>query len=144
MWRSTSMDSTATGRPRVCILWRGGVSCPVSVAWHFYVAAHWSKDRCYKQATSSYDLRCFTATLNPNKQTNLIRPILSVCFLWPSHEKNAYVAKMWSHLSNNSELRRGGLVVSASASHVVSRGFALTPVHTKDHHKMPPCFARRR
>ena len=26
------------GRPRVCILWRGGVSCPVSVAWHSSVA----------------------------------------------------------------------------------------------------------
>ena len=29
-----SMDSTATGRPRVCILWQNGVSCSVSVAWH--------------------------------------------------------------------------------------------------------------
>ena len=63
------MDSTATGRPRVCILWRGGVSCPVSAAWHFCVAAHWSKYHCYKQAPSWYDLRCFKATLNPNKQT---------------------------------------------------------------------------
>ena len=67
--RSTSMDSTATGWPRVCILWRGGVSCPVSAAWHFCVAAHWSKYHCYKQAPSWYDLRCFKATLNP-KQTN--------------------------------------------------------------------------
>ena len=64
------MDSTATGRPRVCILWRGGVSCPVSAAWHFCVAAHWSKYHCYKQAPSWYDLRCFKAMLNPNKQTN--------------------------------------------------------------------------
>ena len=31
VWSSTSMDSTATGRPRVRILWRGGVSCPASV-----------------------------------------------------------------------------------------------------------------
>ena len=52
-----------------CILWRGGVSCPVSAAWHFCVAAHWSKHHCYKQAPSWYDLRCFKATLKP-KQTN--------------------------------------------------------------------------
>ena len=71
VWRSTLMDSTATGRPRVCILWLGGVSCLVSAAWHFCVAAHWSKCHCYKQAPSWYDLRCFKATLNPNKQTNL-------------------------------------------------------------------------
>ena len=63
------MDSTAIGLPCVCILWRGGVSCPVSAAWHFCVAAHWSKYHCYKQAPSWYDLRCFKATLNPNKQT---------------------------------------------------------------------------
>ena len=69
------MDSTATGRPRVCILWRGGVSCPVSAAWHFCVAAHWSKYHCYKQAPSWYDLRCFKATLNPNKQTNKQKPL---------------------------------------------------------------------
>ena len=31
--------------------------------------------------------------------------------------------------------RRGGLVVSVSASHVVGCGFAPRPVHTKDHHK---------
>ena len=60
--------------PRVCILWRGGVSCPVSAAWHFCVAAHWSKYHCYKQAPSWYDLRCFKATLNPNKQTNKLSP----------------------------------------------------------------------
>ena len=59
------MDSTATGRPRVCIL-----SCHVSTAWHSCVAAHWSKYHCYKQAPSRYDLRCLKATLNPNKQTN--------------------------------------------------------------------------
>ena len=49
-----------------------GVGCPVlvSAAWHFCVAAHWSKYHCYKQAPSWYDLRCFKATLNPNKQTN--------------------------------------------------------------------------
>ena len=35
------MDSTATGRPCVCILGRVGVSCPMSAAWHFCVAAHW-------------------------------------------------------------------------------------------------------
>ena len=64
------MDSTATGRPCVCILWQGGVLCPVSAAWHFCVAAHWSKYHCYNQAPSWYDLRCFKATLNPNKQTN--------------------------------------------------------------------------
>ena len=63
------MDSTATGRPRVCILWRGGVSCPVSAAWHSCVAAHWLKYHCYKQAPSWYDLKCFKATLNP-KQNN--------------------------------------------------------------------------
>ena len=60
--------STATGRPRVWILWRGGVSCPVSAAWHSCVAAHWSKYHCYKQAPSRYDLRCLKAPLNPNKQ----------------------------------------------------------------------------
>ena len=30
----------------------GGVSCPVSAAWHSCVAAHWSKYHCYKQAPS--------------------------------------------------------------------------------------------
>ena len=65
------MDSTATGRPCVCILWRGRVSCPVSAAWHSCVAAHWSKYHCYKQAPSRYDLRCLKATLNPNKQTKM-------------------------------------------------------------------------
>ena len=33
------------------------VSCPVSAAWHFCVAAHWLKYHCYKQAPSRYDLR---------------------------------------------------------------------------------------
>ena len=61
--------NTATGQPCVCILWRGGVSCLVSAAWHFCVAAHWSKYHCYKQAPSWYDLRFLKATLNPNKQT---------------------------------------------------------------------------
>ena len=37
------MDSTATNRPCVCILWWGGVPCPMSAAWHSCVAAHWSK-----------------------------------------------------------------------------------------------------
>ena len=62
------MDSTAIGRPRVCILWQGGVSCPVSVAWHSCVVAYWSTYHCYKQAPSRYDLRSFKAPLNPNKQ----------------------------------------------------------------------------
>ena len=31
IWHSTSMNNTATGWPCVCILWRGGVSCPISV-----------------------------------------------------------------------------------------------------------------
>ena len=53
--------------PHQCILWRGGVSCPVSAAWHSCVASHWSKYHCYKQASSWYDLRCLKATLNPNK-----------------------------------------------------------------------------
>ena len=80
------MDSTATGRPCVCILWQGGVSCPVSAAWHFCVAAHWSKYHCYKQAPSWYDLRCLKATLNPNKQTlrnksNIFNVILKGCEL---------------------------------------------------------------
>ena len=82
------MDSTATGWSRVCILWRGGVSCLVSAAWHFCVAAHWSKYHCYKQAPSWYDLRCFKATLNPNKQTKTYEVISRRCLLvamvlWP-------------------------------------------------------------
>ena len=32
--------------------------------------------------------------------------------------------------------RRGGLVLSVSASSVVGRGFASRPGHTKDHQKM--------
>ena len=48
------MESTATGRPRVCILWQGRVSCPLSAAWHSCLAAHWSKCHCYKQAPSLY------------------------------------------------------------------------------------------
>ena len=55
-------------------MWRDGVSCPVSVAWHSCVAAHWSKYHCYKQAPSRYDLRCLKATLNPIKQTNNLWP----------------------------------------------------------------------
>ena len=47
------------------------MSCPVSAAWHSCVAAHWSKYHCYKQASSRYDLKCFKATLNTNKQTAL-------------------------------------------------------------------------
>ena len=64
VWCSTSIDSTTEGRPRVCILWRGGESCPVSAAWHSCVAAHWSNYYCYKQAP--LDVK---ATLNLNKQT---------------------------------------------------------------------------
>ena len=41
----------------------------MSCAWHSCVAAHWSKNHCYKQAPSGYDLRCLKAMLNPNKQT---------------------------------------------------------------------------
>ena len=80
------MDSTATGRPRVCILWRGGVSCPVSAAWHFCVAAHWSKYHCYKQAPSWYDLRCFKATLNPNKQARNVDVYISFIVLYKPTE----------------------------------------------------------
>ena len=42
--------------------------CLYTAAWHFCVAAHWSKYLCYKQASSWYDIRCFKATLNPTKQ----------------------------------------------------------------------------
>ena len=63
---------TTTGRPCVCILWRGGVSCPVSAAWHSCVAAHWLKYHCYKQAQLWYDLRCLKVTLNPNNNKNAI------------------------------------------------------------------------
>ena len=74
VWRSTSMDSTTTGRPCVWIPWRVGVSCPESVEWHSCVTAHWSKYHCYKQAPSRYDLRCLKAMLNfnPNRQTNVL------------------------------------------------------------------------
>ena len=41
----------------VSVYW-GGVSCPVSAAWHSCVAAHWSKYHYYKQALLRYDLRC--------------------------------------------------------------------------------------
>ena len=41
VWRCASMYNTMTGPPCVCILWRGGVSCPVSAAWHSCEAAHW-------------------------------------------------------------------------------------------------------
>ena len=61
------MDSTTTGQPCVWILSRGGVSCPVSAAWHSSVAAHWSKYHCYKQALSWYDLICLKAIFNLNK-----------------------------------------------------------------------------
>ena len=66
------MDSTTTDRPCVCILRQGGVSCPVSAAWHSFVTTHWSKYHCYNKAQSRYDLRCLKATLIPNKhkQTN--------------------------------------------------------------------------
>ena len=48
---------------------RGGVSCLVSAAWHSWVAAHWSKYHCYKQAPSRYDLRCLKTMLNQKKKT---------------------------------------------------------------------------
>ena len=41
---------------------------------------------------------------------------------------------------------RGDLLVSVSASHVVSRGFASRRGHTKDHYKenkLTPCWERR-
>ena len=71
-WRFTSMDSKMTGRPRVCILWRAGVSCPVSASLHSCVKAHWSKYHCYKQAPSRYDLRCLKAMLKPQLTTTNI------------------------------------------------------------------------
>ena len=44
--------STTTGRPRVCILWRVGVPCPVSTAWYTPVWQHTlqssTKFHCYK------------------------------------------------------------------------------------------------
>ena len=58
MSRSTSMDSTTTGRPCVCVLWRYGLTCHVSGAWHSCVAAHRLKDHCYRQAPPQYVLRC--------------------------------------------------------------------------------------
>ena len=61
MWRYASMDITTTGLPSVCILWRGGLSCPVSAAWLSCVA---------KQVPSRFDHMCLKATWNPNKQTN--------------------------------------------------------------------------
>ena len=63
MWRSTSVYSTAAGLPLVCILWRDGVLCPVSAAWHSCVAAHWSKYNCYKQTPLWYYLRWLVSWL---------------------------------------------------------------------------------
>ena len=63
------MDSTTAGWPCVCIQWWDGVSCLVSATWHSCVAAHWSS---ITATPSQYDLRCLKATLNPNKQTNLV------------------------------------------------------------------------
>ena len=40
---------------------------------------------------------------------------------------------MSKYLKKKQSLRRDGLVVRVSASHVVSRGFASRPGHTKDH-----------
>ena len=51
---------TMTGLPCVCILWQGVVSCPVIAAWHFSVAAHWSKYHCYKQVSLRFHLRCYS------------------------------------------------------------------------------------
>ena len=66
-----------------------GVGCRVLClrhAWHFCVAAHWSKYHCYKQAPSWYDLRCLKATLNPNKQTNIF---------WYGKSKQITVESRW-------------------------------------------------
>ena len=67
--------------------WRGRVSCLVSTACHSYVAVHWSKYHCYKQALSRYDLRCLKATFNPNKQSNSwwwpLYCLLTVCRILP-------------------------------------------------------------
>ena len=104
MWHSTSMDSTATGWPRVCILWRGAVSCPVSAAWHFCVAAHWSKYHCYKQAPSWYDLRCFKATLNPNKQTNTWRVILNPNWDYSSDSLSVQIKRIWIKIVFNLQI----------------------------------------
>ena len=70
MWRSTSMDSTATDGP--VSVYCDGVGCHVLCLRHgIPVWQHiGTKYHCYKQAPSWYDLRCFKATLNPNKQTN--------------------------------------------------------------------------
>ena len=47
-----------------------GAGCHVlSAALYSCVAAHWSSYHYDKQAPSRYDLRCFKATLNTNKQT---------------------------------------------------------------------------
>ena len=53
----------ATGLPRVCILWWGGVLCLVSASWHSCVECH-----CCKQAPWWYDLM-FKSSVKP-KQTN--------------------------------------------------------------------------
>ena len=66
VWHSTSMDSTATGLHCVCILWRDGVSCPVSAALHSCVAARWSS-RHRRDMTSDVKV-----TLNHNKQTKIL------------------------------------------------------------------------
>ena len=44
---SATFHINGSGQPCLCILWRDGESCPVSEAWHFCVAAHWSQYHCY-------------------------------------------------------------------------------------------------
>ena len=84
MWHLTPLDSTATGRPCVCILWLGGVSCPVSVycdgvgccvlclwhgvpVWQHIGQSTTATNRHRRDMTSDVSKRLKTPT---NKQTN--------------------------------------------------------------------------
>ena len=64
MYRSTSTNTTTTGRPRICILRQGigGISCPMSGALHIGQGTT-AIDRHHCNMTS--DVK---AMLNPNKQ----------------------------------------------------------------------------
>ena len=79
LWRSTSMDSTATARPCVCIL--------SSVCGMAFMCGS-TLVKVPLQAPSWYDLRCLKATSNPNKQTGLWKRPHRANYMHNCHERN--------------------------------------------------------
>ena len=106
MWCSTSMDSTAKGRPCVydTVMGWGGMSCVYGMAFlcgSTLIKVYY----CHKQTLWRYDLGCLKAMLNPKQTNKKYNAFEIVIYRWPTGAFLPYFDNEWF------TFRSGGLLV---------------------------------